>query len=140
MQKSRFDYRWAHLLSHRDAYFARLNERPAKRADSVVVGRPAASGCTPLERSRVPRKPRLSASRGRVASEQGCRSRSAWRSTPRAADRPSRRPGRIRFADQTQARQLSARHRAGVLGAVAALVSLSYGEELGRCPARKRQP
>jgi hypothetical protein len=29
MQKGRFDYRRAHLLSHGDAYIARLDERPA---------------------------------------------------------------------------------------------------------------
>ena len=31
MQKNRFDYRWAHPLSHCDAYLARLNQRPAQR-------------------------------------------------------------------------------------------------------------
>ena len=32
MQKGRFDHRRADLISHGDAYLARLNERPAKRA------------------------------------------------------------------------------------------------------------
>jgi hypothetical protein len=34
---------------------------------------------------------------------------------------------------RTKRRQLSLRYRAGVLGAVAALVALPYGEELVRC-------
>jgi hypothetical protein len=37
-------------------------------------------------------------------------------------------------------RRLSARYRAGVLGAVAALVALPYGEELVRCVRESADP
>jgi hypothetical protein len=40
MQKSRFDYRWAHLLSHRDAHLARLNEGPPQRETQVSSQKP----------------------------------------------------------------------------------------------------
>ena len=49
MQKNRFDYRWAHPLSHCDAYLARLNQRPAQRGKGAFVRR----SLSPLRRLRA---------------------------------------------------------------------------------------
>jgi hypothetical protein len=45
MQKNRFDYRWAHPLSHCDAYLARLNQRPEN--PHVIVTRGTRAHRTP---------------------------------------------------------------------------------------------